>query len=183
MSAGTFSPNNEGVVASAQAKQHQTERANATAIRCHALNAVVDRAVSDLRLPVREKRAAFDTLRFSEADFHNLTGLEARSRTGSTIALAAWESLVATSDLGDPRILMLRSVCVDPDWQGCGIGNSLVESVVRAADERGTGLIVTYAWPSAGAFFERRGFRHIPSDFNLNGYLRPLALRLANGSA
>ncbi len=170
-------------VPSRRAKPERGAQPTATAIRCHALNGVVERSVRDLRLAPRMERAVLDTLRFSEPDFHNVTVLEARSRTGSTIALAAWEPLVETGEADDPRILMLRCVCVDPDWQECGVGSSLVENVIQTADERGVSLIVTYAWPSAGAFFERHGFRPVPSDRKLSGHFRPLALRLANGSA
>ena len=183
MTASNHQMTSSGTLQIRSDKRQRPARPNATAVRCHALNSLVERSIADLRLPATIERAVLSPLRFSEEDFHKITVLEARSGSDSTVAIAAWEPLVETGELEDPRILILRCVCVDPSWQGSGIGSSLVESVVQAADDRGVSLILTYAWPSAAAFFARHTFQPVPSDFNLDEPLRPLALRLANGSA
>jgi len=55
---------------------------------------------------------------------------------------------------------LLRSVAVDPAWQGTGLGHRLTEAATAAAVERGVPVLYLLT-TTAGHFFPRFGFSHI----------------------
>lgn len=61
-----------------------------------------------------------------------------------------------------PSLAELRSLAVDPGWQGKGVGRMLVQATVEFAMRRGYATL--FAVSNDEAFFRRFGFeaRHIP---------------------
>ncbi len=61
-----------------------------------------------------------------------------------------------------PSLAELRSLAVDPDWQGKGVGKNLVAATEKLATARGYSTL--FAVSNDEAFFTRFGFekRHIP---------------------
>lgn len=61
-----------------------------------------------------------------------------------------------------PSLAELRSLAVDPDWQGGGLGRALIAGVEDLARRRGYATL--FAVSNDEAFFAKHGFdkRHIP---------------------
>jgi amino-acid N-acetyltransferase len=93
-------------------------------------------------------------------------------RSRDFIALNAQDFIVATAgdqvvgcvhlDEYAPSLSELRSLAVDPDWQGAGIGRLLVLATEQLARIRGT--VTLFAVSNDEEFFNKFGFekRHIP---------------------
>ncbi len=88
-------------------------------------------------------------------------------RTPEQVRRALGDFLVAEADgrvigcgylayLG-PDLVELRSLAVDPAWQGKGVGGEIVDALVTLARQRGLRQIC--ALTLAPHFFERQGFR------------------------
>jgi len=87
-------------------------------------------------------------------------------RTESFIALNAIDFLVSVAggqivgcvhlDEYSPSIAELRSLAVDPAWQGRGIGRALVAGTERLARKRGNDVL--FAVSNDESFFRRFGF-------------------------
>lgn len=58
---------------------------------------------------------------------------------------------------------LLRSVAVDPEWQGKGLGQRLTEERLRWAEARGLGAVYLLTTSAAG-FFPRLGFAPVARD-------------------
>ena len=58
---------------------------------------------------------------------------------------------------------LLRSVAVDPDWRGRGLGQRLTEERLRWAAARGLGTVYLLTTTAAG-FFPRLGFAPVARD-------------------
>jgi amino-acid N-acetyltransferase len=72
-------------------------------------------------------------------------------------------TIVATAAIRPcPRLeCELRSLAVDPDWRGLGLGARLVEHVKQYCASTGRGLMCVTIRPH---FFARHGFRRVPLD-------------------
>jgi amino-acid N-acetyltransferase len=93
-------------------------------------------------------------------------------RSEEVIAAYAHIFLVATErgqvvgcvhlDEYSPSLAELRSLAVDPGWQGAGVGRALVQGTERLAARRGHSTL--FAVSNDEEFFGRHGFylRHIP---------------------
>lgn len=58
----------------------------------------------------------------------------------------------------EPRAWQLRSMAVDPAYQGSGVGRQVVAALVAAARERGVPLLWANARTSALGFYRRLGW-------------------------
>jgi len=90
-----------------------------------------------------------------------------------SVHLAAWDGdrvvgtvrILPAGHTGDPEAWQLRSMAVDPEYQGQGIGRRLLEAVVEEARRRGVGLLWANARTSALGFYTKAGWQAHGEEF------------------
>lgn len=65
----------------------------------------------------------------------------------------------------EPDAWQLRSMAVDPRWQGRGIGRLLVDAIVAEARSRGVPLLWANARTSALGFYRKGGWHVVGDEF------------------
>ncbi|HVW14071.1 MAG TPA: GNAT family N-acetyltransferase [Mucilaginibacter sp.] len=63
-----------------------------------------------------------------------------------------------------------RKLAVDPDYQGKGIGNTLLTYITNFSKNEGGHRIWCNARDSAYGFYLKAGFRHVNQPFSKNGF-------------
>lgn len=77
------------------------------------------------------------------------------TQTGRVIGIGALERF--------GHVALLRSVAVEPQWQGSGLGRLIVEELERRARDAGIGKLILLTL-TAGNFFQHLGYRATPRD-------------------
>ncbi len=125
------------------------------------VNAIIERAIMRWSLPDRVKRLSLPLYKYGAIDLEFLT-MEVVEHEGRIIAVAAWEPTGAGQLPEGKQGLLLHSLFVDPEAQGCGAGTQLLQRCAQAARERQLDGVLVRAQPDAVGFFQRQGMEELP---------------------
>ena len=73
------------------------------------------------------------------------------------------DRIVGTASLDDR---VVRTVFIEPNRQGCGIGRALMAEVERAAIERGVAVLAVPSSVTAEAFYAKLGFSPVRESYH-----------------
>jgi GNAT superfamily N-acetyltransferase len=126
------------------------------------VNAVVERAVMNWKLPERVKRLAMPSYFYTAYDLNCQQVVVAEDSAIGVVGLAAWEPAVARDCPQGHRWLQLHGIYVKPDQQRHGIGSRLLSAVAMAARAQGCDGVLVKAQVDAEGFFGSQGLQKLP---------------------
>jgi len=127
-----------------------------------AINAIIEAAVMNWRLPERVKRLAMSSYRYSLDDLTHLDIIVAEI-DHTLVGVAAYEP-ADKADLPDVNQgLLLHGLYVHPDYQHQGIGTRLLQAIEQQVISRHLDGLLVKAHSSAIGFFEAQGLIPLPS--------------------
>jgi len=127
-----------------------------------AINAVIEAAVMNWRLPERIKRLALPSYRYTHIDYEHLEILVSEMIDIGIVGVAGCE-MAEPNEVPGQQALLLHGLYVHPDLQHHGIGSQLfraIETLVRK--HKCDGLLVK-AQTDAVGFFEFHGMQRLES--------------------
>ena len=149
-----------------------TQKANIRVARredLDAINAVIEAAVMNWRLPERIKRLALPSYRYTNIDYEHLEILVAEMIDTGIVGVAGCET-ADPDEVPGQQALLLHGLYVRPDAQHQGIGSQLfraMETLVRK--HKCDGLLVK-AQTDAVGFFEFHGMQRLESINPISDY-------------
>ncbi|MGR8948712.1 MAG: GNAT family N-acetyltransferase [Gammaproteobacteria bacterium] len=124
------------------------------------INGVIERAIMGWSIAERVKRNVVPLLQYDHIDGEHLA-LYSGCMNDTVISMYALDPNLTTIDW-DCRGALLHGLYVDPAWQRCGIGKSLINHAERELQALGQSGIIVKAERVSRNFFERCGYTHIP---------------------
>ncbi len=127
------------------------------------INAVVEAAVMNWRLPERIKRLALPSYRYSELDCDHIQFIIAEARQHGIVGVAACE-IADPGELPGKKALLLHGLYVYPEMQHRGVGTLLFNRVEALVLKRGCDGLLVKAQADAAGFFEHQGMWKLETD-------------------
>lgn len=128
-----------------------------------AINAIVEAAIQTWDLPDRVKRLAMPSYRYDPHDLAHLTLVQAVAED-KPLAVAAWEPAESTDNPPGRQLLLLHGLYVHPAHWRHGLGRTLIDAALSAADQAGLDGVLVKAQADAEPYFVQQGFLPLPAS-------------------
>jgi len=132
------------------------------------INAIIEAAVMNWRLPERIKRLALPIYRYTDVDFENLQIIVAEIVGNGLVGVAACE--ISDSEVHGQQALLLHGLYVRPEFQHQGIGSQLFSAIEALVPKYKCDGLVVRAHTDAVGFFEFHNMQRFESAEPKNDY-------------
>ena len=159
-----------------------TQKTNLRAARrrdLDAINAVIEAAVMNWRLPERIKRLALPSYRYSNIDYEHLEILVAETVDEEIVGVAGCE-MAEPNEMPGQQALLLHGLYVLPDLQHQGIGSQLFRAIETLVHKHKCDGLLVKAQTDAVEFFEHHAMQRLeninPESNYAHRFWKPVSL-------